>query len=111
MTDPVVIPFKRGATFSFMMMIPEYIDDGFMSVYIPTAQLRRKANDQVNGLIADLSCYWADPGVNRYVCFYYQITTDWPLGRAEMDVKFASAQGEKIYSTTTYIDILREITK
>lgn len=109
-TTPV--SFKRGSTFSFMMKIPDTFADGFFRAYLPTAQLRRARNDQPNGLIADISCYWADPNTTRMLCFHNNSTDGWPLGLCELDAKFtAAAGGSKIRTNTVLFNIVRGITK
>lgn len=103
--------FSKGTTFSFLMQIPDDIPAGLLKGYLPTAQLRKFKSNQANGLIADLNCFWADPKTTKLLTVYHNLTDDWPVGLAEMDVLFESANGSKIRSTTVQIQIVRGITK
>lgn len=104
-------PFKQGSTFSFAMAIPEDIDDGALANWIPTAQLRRDRNNGPQGLIADINVYWDDPVTARILIIHHNVTKDWPVGLAELDILFTSASGQTIRSTTVIFDIQRSITK
>jgi hypothetical protein len=104
-------PFKRGQTFSFLLEIPAEIDDGALNSWKPTAQLRRERDNTPTGKIADMNCFWADPGINRYLTVYHNNTGSWPLGLAEFDVLLTSSDGQQLRSTTALFDIQRGITK
>ena len=110
--DPItVIPFKRGATFSFMFAIPDELPNGYFKNWVPVAQLRKAMNSQPTGLIANLACFWADPATTRYLIVNHTLTSKWPIGRVEMDIMFQSASGERIPSTTVLFNFLRGITE
>ncbi len=108
-TKPV--PFKRGATFGFAMTIPEEIPDGTLASWLPKAQLRRVRNDSPSGLIADIAVFWLDPATARTLVFHHNVSGNWPIGEAELDVLFTSAGGQTIRSSTILFDIQRGITK
>lgn len=103
-------PFKRGQTFSFLMKIPDTIADGFLRSWLPRAQIRKARNTSADGLIADVSCFWADPKTTRYLTLHHSLTAKWPIGEAEMDVVFESASGTVIRSRTIKLQIERGIT-
>ena len=103
-------PFKRGTTFSFMFAIPDELPNGYFKDWVPSAQLRRAMNNQPDGLIANVSCFWADPATTRYLIVHHTLTQRWPLGNAEFDILFQSSSGERLSSTTALFNIQRGIT-
>lgn len=109
MSESVI--FSRGTTFSFLMKVPDTITEGQLLSYRPKAQLRKYKSSQPNGLIADLNCFWADPKTTMLLSLYHNLTDDWPVGLAELDVLFEGANGSKLRSTTVQIQITRGITK
>jgi hypothetical protein len=102
--------FKRGQTFSFAMKIPDTIEDGFLRSWLPRAQLRKARNTSADGLIAEVSCFWADPKTTRLLTLHHSLTAKWPIGEAELDVVFTSAGGTQIRSRTIKFQIERGIT-
>lgn len=105
------VPFKRGSSFSFAMLIPDSVPDGTLASWVPTSQIRRVHNDSPSGLIANIAVYWDDPVKARMLVFHHNVTDRWPSGEAELDVLFTSAGGQTIRSTTVLFNILRGITK
>lgn len=104
-------PFARGTTFSFALAIPEQLEDGFFKNWVPAAQIRKARNDQPNGLIAKLACFWADPETTRVLIVHMLNTSHWPTGPAEMDILLRSVTGEVLRSTIQPFNIHRGITK
>lgn len=111
MTLPVYTPFKRGATFSCQLLIPESVASGFFVGWLVKAQLRRKSDDSREGLIANLNPSWTDQTTSTLVLSAL-VTDSWPVGPAELDVLFVSPDGaQKIRSQTLLFDIQRGITQ
>uniref|UniRef100_A0AB39ACL0 L-shaped tail-fiber protein n=1 Tax=Erwinia phage Fifi051 TaxID=3238787 RepID=A0AB39ACL0_9CAUD len=110
MTEPNLV-FAKGQTFSFLMKIPDSVEAGFFKGYLPKAQLRKYKSNQSNGLIANLNCFWADPKTTKMLTLYDNATENWPVGLAELDVLFQSAEGSLIRSTTVTVQIVRGITQ
>ena len=110
MDEPNLV-FTRGQTFSFVMQLPDTIKNGFMRNYLPKAQIRKYKSNQANGLIADLNCFWADPKTTKMLTLYHNLTDNWPVGLAELDVVFEGADGTAIRSTTVVVQIVRGITR
>lgn len=104
------IQFKRGQTFSIIVDVPNTVADGALIGWTVEAHLRKINDGSPNGLIATLTSYWEDADTTRQIHLYHNITDAWPLGTAELDVKFTSAGGEKLYSETLTFDIIRSIT-
>lgn len=104
------ISVKRGSTMALVFTIPDTIDDKYFMTWIPKAQLRKSRNDSKEGLIADLACYWVDETYKQIVVMH-NMTKNWPLGRAELDIAFLSSEGYTLYSSTVEVNIEREITK
>ena len=111
MASTIITPFKRGSTFAFMFAIPSELPNGYFKNWVPTAQLRQAMNSLPSGLIANLSCFWADPTTTRYLIVHHSLTNKWALGNAEMDILFQSSSGEKLPSTTALFNIQRGITE
>lgn len=107
-TQPVV--HKRGQTFSYLMKIPDTISDGFMFSWKPTAQLRKARNSSPSGLIAMVNCSWADTKA-RTLLLHHNQTQEWPLGLAELDVKFESITGQVLKSNTLTFEIVPGVSK
>ncbi len=105
------ISFKRGQTFSISVAVPSIIADGALAGWIPSAQIRKANNGSPSGLITALSSYWDNPATTRNIHLYHNLTEDWPLGKAEVDVLFTSPGGEKLYSETLEFTIERGITR
>lgn len=105
------VSFKRGSTFAFAFQIPEQVPDGYLSGWLPTAQLRKARNDGPTGLIADLECFWDVEDTARRVIVRHTMTDKWPVGPVELDIRFNSVDGETIQSTTVKINIIRGITR
>ena len=105
-----IIPFKRGQTFSIIVDVPTTYVDGALIGWTVTSHLRKINDDSPTGLIAVLDSYWEDPDTTRQVHLYHNITNEWPLCVAELDVKFTSPGGEKLYSETLTFRIIRSIT-
>lgn len=105
------MPFKRGTTFSYLLKIPDTVEDGFFSSWKPTAQLRREKNDSAAGLIAEFACAWDNPAIARHVLVHHNMTEKWPLGNAELDILLTSAGGQTIRSRTLLVNIQRGITR
>jgi len=103
--------FKRGQTFAFVMMIPTTVADGVLATWTPKAQLRRHKNNTRDGLIANISCSWADPLTSRFVFISHNLTKDWPIGLADLDIQFQSSNGFIIQSTTTQLNIIPGVTQ
>ena len=110
MEDPDLI-FTSGQTFSFIMQIPDTVKSGALRHYLPKAQIRKYKSNQANGLIADLNCFWADPKTTKMLTLYHNLTDNWPVGLAELDVVFEGADGTSIRSTTVAVQIVRGITR
>lgn len=103
--------FKRGSTFSVMFQIPEKVADGYLSGWLPTAQLRKAGNSGRSGLIAEMECYWDSEETARKLLVRNLMTEDWPLGLAELDIRLTSPSGETIQTKTINIEINRGITR
>lgn len=104
------VPFKRGATFTFLLELPPAVEDGHFAGWSLKSRLRRQENNLTEGFIADLTATWEDPATARRVRIHHPDTSAWPVGIAEVDVRFTSPEGIVVASTTLYFDILPEVT-
>lgn len=105
------IKFKRGASFSTSLKIPDVLPDGTFRGWTPKAQIRRVGNDLASGLIADLPVVWLDAGSTRLLIIQNDSTEDWPVCEAEFDVLFVSPKGQKVRSNTIKVSILKGVTR
>ena len=104
--------FKRGATFMVAMSVPENVPLGYFSNWTAEAQIRKAGNDNASGLIEDLVFTWTDPEDTRHFTLTSEDTSDWPLGLAEIDVKFTSNENGRVATTkTVQLEITRNITR
>lgn len=104
------IPFKRGQTFSIIVDVPSTYVDGALIGWTVESHLRKINDGSPSGLIAVMTSYWEDPDTTRQIHLYHNITGNWPLCTAELDVKFTSPGGETLHSETLTFDIIRSIT-
>ena len=105
------IPFKRGATFSFVVNIPEDVPDGYFRDWQVVSQVRRAKNDMSSGLIASLGSRWDNSATTRKLILFDAMTDRWPLGLAEVDVVFNAGTGYRVRSKTLLFNIERGITR
>lgn len=99
------VPFKRGASFSLALAIPETVVDGYFSTWTAKARIRRWLNTMPSGLIAELSCRWENPTLTRKLILEHHHTENWPIGLAQAEVIFTAADGRKTRSQTMLFDI------
>lgn len=104
-------PFKRGTTFSFLLQLPNNVDDGFFANWTPRAQLRKRGVELTKGLVQEVACHFTDAEVAKIVRVFEEDTDSWPIGLVELDVLFEGPNGERVASETLVFDIVREITK
>lgn len=105
------IVFKRGATFAYQIEIPSTFPDGYFAAWTPYAQLRVADVEQSSGLIANLTAEWDSYKKTRNVLIGFPVTKDWPIGKAELDILFISADGYRLASETIQVQIERGITQ
>ena len=105
------IPFKRGSTFAFKVKIPRSIPAGYYREWKVESQIRRAKNDGDSGHIADLSCRWEVIEHTRVLVISDNLTNEWPLGLAEVDVLLTSPDGIRQRTETLTFDIDRGITR
>lgn len=111
MTPSNAIKFKRGSTFSFNLLVPTDIADGYFRDWEIFSQIRKHRDDTPSGLIASLGLRWQNSTTTRRLMIFDAMTDKWPLGPADMDVVFASATGYRIRSKTVSFIIERGITR
>lgn len=108
---PNPLKFKRGTTFAIVLAVPSAIEDGYFREWEVEAQIRRKGDTTNKGLIGSLSARWDDPTTTRQLIIFNNLTDNWPLGPAELDIKFTNASGYRLRTTTLQLEILRGITQ
>lgn len=112
MADKDPFEFKRGATFMVVMNLPESVPLNYFDGWNPEAQIRKANNDNQSGFIDDLTFEWADIETSRQFTLTCEDTSKWPVGAAEIDVKFTSMTNGRVATTKTVkLNITRNITK
>lgn len=117
--DTPSTPFKRGSTFSFLLQLPDGVEDDQFKDWTLKAQLRKQGNSQQSGFVTELECNWVEDSKSKTVRVYKADTSTWPTGLLEMDIVFTApvstedptAVPEVVTSATVVFDIQREITK
>ena len=103
----MIYQHKRGATLSLAGVITE---SGTASIpdftgTIGTSQIRMLDDTLVDAL----SVEWLDINT-RAIKVYKQDTTAWPIGTAEIDIKFTTLNGDVLFTSTQPIEIVKGIT-
>lgn len=99
---------KRGDSFSRLITIPPDLADGHFVGWLVAAQVR----DASGVLLGDLTCEWLDQQTTRELRVTALTTTDWRVGRAELDVQFTRATDGWVQSTETHsVTIVRDVTQ
>jgi hypothetical protein len=99
---------KRGATLSLSGAITstEGEDLPDFAQWVPTAEIRL-LNDTV---VDTIEVEWLDE-VEGTIKLFKKDTKAWPLGIAEIDVRFTDAEGAVVLTTTESLTIVKEITR
>ncbi len=105
------IEFTRGASFQFVMKIPDKIDDGTFFNWTLRCQVRKEANEAPSGFISEVPVYWLDTTTTRALAVKQDATDNWPIGPAEFDVLFTSPAGERVRSKRVPFHIVRGVTR
>ena len=104
--------FIRGSTFSAVVAIPQETPADFFVGWPLKSQIRRRKNGEDYGLIQELEVNWVnDDTETRQLLLYCKDTSKWPLGLAEVDVRFKSPDGEIVQSSHVPFKIVRGITQ
>lgn len=103
------ITTKRGDSFEYLATIPSDYPDGYFVGWIVASQIR---TSKYQDLVADLECAWVDLVLTRVMKVSKIVTTDWPVGLAEMDVQFVRTSDQTTISTDTIeVNIVKDITR
>lgn len=98
---------KRGETLSLAGSITATDGEDLPSFlgWVGSAQVRLLDGT----LVADLEVSWLDVE-QGFLKVYKKDTQNWPLGVAEIDIKFVNTEGETLFTTTKPFTIVREVT-
>ncbi|GAD20969.1 hypothetical protein [Acidovorax sp. MR-S7] len=99
--------FTRSATFDLLARIPDRFTDGQFAGWEPASELRN-AKDE---LIATLDVEWVDPATTRMLRLRMLDTSGWPLGMASFDIRLESPAGERVYTTSQAVNIVKGQTR
>lgn len=100
---------KRGDSFEYLATIPSDYPNGYFVGWTVASQIRTA---KYQDLVADLVCSWVDAVTTRTLKVSKIVTTDWPIGNAEMDVQFVRTSDQTTISTDTIeINIVKDITR
>lgn len=104
----MIYEHKRGATLDLSgQLTPTSGQSPNFTNWIGKAQIRT-LNDTV---IATLQFSWLNEVTGALRVRSVGSTSDWPLGVAEVDVKFETPAGDYLYTTTQQVAIVREATR
>ncbi len=104
----MIYEHKRGATLDLSgRLTPTEGQSTNFTNWIGKAQIRT-LNDEV---IATLTFSWLNELTGDLRIRSSSPTNGWPLGVAEVDVKFETPAGDYLYTTTQQIMIVREATR
>jgi hypothetical protein len=95
MSKQVPIQFIRGSQFSYLFELPEELPDDYFNDWTAEAIMRRKSSNLKFDQIGPVDVYHYTITENR-ILFYIEQTIDWPLGEAELFVRFVSPHGYKL---------------
>lgn len=106
------VQFKRGTSFSFLLQIPDTVEDDFFEGWTLRSQARRNENNQPNGFIAEVSAEWIPDSLHKQIRIAFSDTSDWPIGMMDLDVLFSdTVTTDKIASKTIIFEIVPEVTQ
>lgn len=106
-----IIEFEQGRTFAFLGELSDTIPIGTFVGWDVEAQMRRYQNRLPTGLLANIVVEMVDPSTSNQIRLYHADTKRWPLGRAELDVKFTQpGTGYTVSSIIKQFDIVRVVT-
>lgn len=99
---------KRGASWSYIGTPDIKGPDGAL-LDLTGWQIASVGKNQAGEPLVTFECQWQD--APRQI-FTHQVidTTAWPLGPLEIDVVFTSPAGFKVYTPTTRVEIIKNIT-
>lgn len=103
-----IFEHKQGATLSLAGAITPSVGETLpdFTGWVPTAQIRMLDDTLVDTLEAS----WVDVATGS-LRVYKKVTTGWPVGVAEIDVRFANLAGNVLFTTTQPVRIVKHITR
>ncbi len=99
---------KRGATFDYVVILPEWLEPGTFLGFVPTCQLR----DFAGRLIEQISIEWIDPLTTMSLALQVVDTSTWRLGPAVFDISLRREDPLAIVPTSTLLfHIVEKVTR
>lgn len=95
-----VIPHIRGDTFYYIGRLPDALDLSGASV---KSQIRTNRGKHIDDLDVELS-------PDKTIKLRKQITKDWPIGMAELDVQFTLPGGDIISTGIVHVIVQKDVT-
>ena len=103
-----IFEHKQGATLSLAGAITPSVGGVLpdFAGWVPAAQIRMPDG----GLVETLEASWVEVATGK-LKLYKQVTACWPVGVAEIDVRFTNRAGDVLFTTTQPVRIVKHITR
>jgi hypothetical protein len=99
---------KRGATFDYVVILPEWLEPGTFVGFVPTCQLR----DFASRLIAQVPIEWVDPLTTMSLSLQVADTSIWRIGPAVFDISLRREDPVAVIPTSTLLfNIVEKVTR
>lgn len=107
---PTPIEFKKGTTFSYMMVIPKSIGSVADKAWTVFASMRKLKNNTSLGHVAFLESKWepeTEEGTYNSLTVTALDTRNWPVGLVELDVILKANDGQ-VYASDKVIFYIQD---
>jgi len=99
---------KRGATFDYVVILPDWLESGTFVGFVPTCQLR----DFAGRLIAAVPVEWIDPLTTMSLALQVEDTSNWRIGPAVFDISLRREDPVAVIPTSTLLfNIVEKVTR